>query len=251
MTNIPELLELLKAGVHFGHKTSRWHPKMAPFIFGERGGVHIVNLEVTQTQLRAAGEFVKGLGKEGKILLFVGTKKQAQEIIKKHATEIGMPYVSNRWLGGSITNWNEIYRLIKKYLDLKGKQTRGELSKYTKKEQLDFSKDIDRMNRLVGGISTLTKTPDAIYIVDIKYEDTTVREANQKNIPIVALCDTNANPDTIQYPIAGNDDAVKSIEFITKFIADAYREGAEERKGTTVVGDRDAADKQILVGSAV
>ena len=229
MPNTPELLELLKAGVHFGHKTSRWHPKMAPFIFGERGGVHIVNLEATQAQLRAAGEFVKGLGKEGKILLLVGTKKQAQEIIKKYATEIGMPCVSNRWLGGSITNWGEIYRLIKKYLDLKGKQARGELVKYTKKEQLDFSKDIDRMNRLVGGISTLTKTPDALFIVDIKYEDTTVREANQKNIPIVALCDTNANPDTIQYPIAGNDDAVKSIEFITKFIANAYREGAEER----------------------
>lgn len=234
MTNIPELLELLKAGVHFGHKTSRWHPKMAPFIFGERGGVHIVNLEATQAQLGTAGEFVKSLAKEGKILLFVGTKKQAQEIIKKHATEIGMPYAANRWLGGSITNWGEIYRLIKKYLDLKGKQTHGELSKYTKKEQLEFSKDIDRMNRLVGGISTLTKIPDALFIVDIKYEDTAVREANQKHVPIVALCDTNVNPDTIQYPIAGNDDAVKSIEFVTKYIAEAYREGMEERKMQTV-----------------
>ena len=246
MINIPELLELLKAGVHFGHKTSRWHPKMAPFIFGERGGVHIVNLEATQEQMRTSGEVVKNLGEEGKILLLVGTKKQAQEIIKTHAIEIGMPYVSNRWLGGSITNWNEIYRLIKKYLDLKGKQTRGELAKYTKKEQLDFSKDIDRMSRLVGGISTMAKPPDAIFIVDIKYEDTTVREANQKSIPIIALCDTNANPDTIQYPIAGNDDAVKSIEFITKFVAEAYREGAEERKMNVI-----AAVQSPLTAAAV
>ncbi|OGL65415.1 30S ribosomal protein S2 [Candidatus Uhrbacteria bacterium RIFCSPLOWO2_01_FULL_47_24] len=226
----PELLDLLKAGVHFGHKTSRWHPKMAPFIFGARGGVHLINLEKTREELARACEFVRALGREGKVLLFVGTKKQAAPLIKKYATEVGAPYVENRWLGGTITNWAELYKLIRKYLDLKGKQERGELGKYTKKEQLDFSKDIERMSQLVHGISTLTKLPDALFIVDIKHEETALAEANQKKIPIIALCDTNANPERVQYPIPGNDDAVKSIELVVKCIAQAYQEGKEEGK---------------------
>lgn len=226
----PELLELLKAGVHFGHKTSRWHPKMAPFIFGQRSGVHIINLEETQKQLNAAFEFVKQLGKEGKTLLFVGTKKQAAPLIKKYAQEAGMPYVDNRWLGGTITNWSEIYRLIKKYLDLKKKQESGELQKYTKKERADFAKEIERMGQLVAGASTLTKLPNALFVVDLKREDTAVREARQKGVPIVALCDTNVNPDLVQYPIPSNDDAVRSLELMIKLVAEAYKEGVEERK---------------------
>ena len=162
--------------------------------------------------------------------MFVAKKKQAAPYIKKYATEIGQPFVENRWLGGTLTNWNEIYRVIKKYLDLKGKQERGELQKYTKKEQLDFQKDIERMRQLVGGLSTLTKLPDALFVVDIRHEDTAVREANQKKIPIVALVDTNVNPDSVQYPIPGNDDALKAIELIVALVAEAYKEGAEERK---------------------
>lgn len=228
--NTPELLELLKAGVHFGHKTSRWHPKMAPFIFGERGGVHIIHLEKTQEQLTRAFQFVKALGKDGKTLLLVGTKKQAASIIKKYGQETGLPYVENRWLGGTITNWPEIYKLIKKYLDLKRKQESGELQKYTKKEQGEFSKGIERMSQLVSGISTLTKLPDALFVVDIKHEETAINEADQKKIPIVALVDTNANPELIEYPIPGNDDAVRSVDLVVKLICESYKEGIEERK---------------------
>ncbi|MDP3763498.1 MAG: 30S ribosomal protein S2 [bacterium] len=231
---VPEILELLKAGVHFGHKTSRWHPKMAPFIFGARSGVHIIDLEKTQEQLTTALNFVRGLGKEGKTILFVGTKKQASAFIKAEAIAAGLPYVENRWLGGSITNWQEIYKLIKKYLDLRGKQERGQLGKYTKKEQLEFQKDIERMRQLVEGMATLTRLPDALFLVDLKYEDTALREANQKGIPIVALCDTNVNPDKVQYPIPGNDDALKAIDLIIKLVAQAYKEGVEERKAAQV-----------------
>lgn len=245
MSTVPELLELLKAGVHFGHKTSRWHPKMAPFIFGERGGVHIINLEETQARLARAFEFVRILGREGKKILFVGTKKQAAALIKKYAEEAGAPYVDNRWLGGTITNWGELYKLIRSYLDLKGQQERGELGKYTKKEQLEFSKDITKKAQLIGGISSLTKVPDALFIVDVKHEETAVREANQKKIPIVALCDTNANPDMVQYPIPGNDDAVKSIEMIVKLMAEAYRAGVEEAKVEVV----EAAKEPVAVSA--
>ena len=247
MTNIPELLELLKAGVHFGHKTSRWHPKMAPFIFGERGGVHIINLEKTAQELARALEFVQTLGREGKKILFVGTKKQASALIKKYAQDAGVPYVENRWLGGTITNWSELYKLIRHYLDLKGQHERGELAKYTKKEQLEFSKEIDRMGRLIGGISSLTKIPDALFIVDIKHEDTAVREANQKKIPIVALCDTNANPDVLQYPIPGNDDAIKSVELIVKLVAQAYKEGMEEGKAVAVAKGAEGIKEPVAV----
>ena len=152
MYQIPDLLELLKAGVHFGHKTSRWHPKMAPFIFGKRSGVHVIDLEKTQEQLKKSLDFVYNLAKEGKKVLFVGTKKQAAPIIAKYAKEANMPYVDNRWLGGTITNWNEIYKLIKSYLDLKSKKEKGELQKYTKKEQHDFTEEIERMTRLVDGM---------------------------------------------------------------------------------------------------
>ncbi|MBI2551763.1 30S ribosomal protein S2 [Candidatus Uhrbacteria bacterium] len=243
MTKTPELIDLLKAGVHFGHKTSRWHPKMAPFIFGARGGVHIIDLEKTQEQLTAALNFVKNLGKEGKTILFVGTKKQAAAFIKAEAIAAGLPYVENRWLGGSITNWSEIYKLIKRYLDLKGKQERGQLSKYTKKEQLEFQKDIERMRQLVEGMATLTRLPDALFLVDLKYEDTALREANQKGIPIVALCDTNVNPEQVQYPIPGNDDALKAIELIVKLVAQAYKEGKEEGAAAKVESEEKDVEK--------
>ena len=248
MSSTPELLELLKAGVHFGHKTSRWHPKMAPFIFGERGGVHIINLEETQVQLARALEFVKGLGREGKKLLFVGTKKQAAALIKKYAEEAGAPFVDNRWLGGTITNWGELYKLIRSYLDLKGRQERGELGKYTKKEQLEFAKDISKKTQLIGGISSLTRIPDALFIVDAKHEDTALREASQKKIPIVALCDTNVNPDKIQYPIPGNDDAVKSIDLIVQLVARAYKEGVEEGKAIVAAKAAEKVAEPVAVG---
>lgn len=228
MSNIPQipsLLELLKAGVHFGHKVSRRHPKMNPYIFGARGGINLINLELTQQKLQEALEFVFNLGKEGKILLMIGTKKQASPLIKKYATECNLPYVDKKWLGGTFTNFAEIRRLTRKFLDLKDKQVRGELSKYTKKEQTKFAKEIAGMEESIGGFATLSRLPDAVFIIDIKYENTALVEANRKKVPVVAVCDTNVDPSKVKYPIPGNDDAGKAIEMMVRLVAEAYKEG--------------------------
>jgi small subunit ribosomal protein S2 len=178
--------------------------------------------------MEKALNFVYELGKEGKVLLFIGTKKQAQEIIKKNAQDCCMPYVNKKWLGGTFTNFSELHKLIRKYLDLKDKQARGELAKYTKKEQGKFAKDIEKMENNVGGISTLTRLPDAVFIIDLKREQTASEEASRKEVPIVAICDTNVDPDKVKYPIPANDDATKSIELITRLVAEAYLEGKAE-----------------------
>lgn len=250
MTKTPELIDLLKSGVHFGHKTSRWHPKMAPFIFGARAGVHIIDLEKTKAQLEKILAYVYELGREGKVILFVGTKKQAALAIQKYAQEAELPYVQNRWLGGTITNWHEIHKVISSYNDLRVKRERGELQKYTKKEQGEFSKDIERKAQLVGGMSILTKIPDALFVVDIKQEETAIREANQKNVPVIALCDSNVNPDSVQYVIPGNDDAVKAIELIVSLVAQAYKEGAQEAKSAAAAAvSKTEADKQEVASA--
>jgi small subunit ribosomal protein S2 len=232
MPETPSLTELLKAGVHFGHKTSRRHPRMAPYIFTEKAGVHIINLEITQQKLQEALDFVKNLGREGKILLFVGTKKQVRPIIRKYAEECGAPYVAEKWLGGTFSNFSEIHKIIRKYLDLKDKQMRGELAKYTKKEQLKFAQEIEKMEKKIGGITTLNHLPDAVFIVDLKHEKTAVKEASRKKIPIVGVCDTNVDPTPVDYPIPANDDAIKSVELIVRLIAEAYQQGKQEREGS-------------------
>lgn len=228
MPEIPTLLEMLQAGVHFGHKASKWHPKMKPYIFGERSGIHIINLEETAKKLKEALEFVKKTTAAGGVVLFVGSKDQAKEIVKRHAIECGMPYVTTRWLGGTFTNFKTIKGVIEKFKTLKTKQATGELAKYTKKEQLNFQKEIEKLEELVGGIENLVKIPEAIFIVDVKMEETAVREARKKKVPIVALCDTNANPEEIDYPIPANDDAVKSIEMMVGLVTATVKEGKEE-----------------------
>ena len=225
MPEIPDLLTMLKAGVHFGHQLSKRHPKMEPYIFGAKNGFHIINIEETQVKLKEALEFVKKIVSNGGTILFLGTKKQAHAIITKAAQDCGMPYVNERWLGGTFTNFSSLSKLIGKYRNLKESRARGELDKYTKKERLDFDREIEKLEKSVGGIAPLTKIPDAIYICDVKKAKTAVREAMRKNIPIVATCDTNANPDNINYPIPANDDAIKSIELITNLIAEAVKEG--------------------------
>ncbi|MDP3244789.1 MAG: 30S ribosomal protein S2 [bacterium] len=231
MSNIPEipsLLDLLKAGVHFGHKVSRRHPKMIPYIFGARGGINLINLELTQTKLREGLEFVFNLGKENKVLLFIGTKKQAQSIVQKYAVECGQPYVNKKWLGGTFTNFSEIRKLIRKYLDLKDKKVRGEFVKYTKKEQTKFNKEIGKMEEGIGGFSSLTRLPDAVFIVDVKYEKTALVEAKGRKLPVVAICDTNVDPSPVDYPIPSNDDAGKAIELLVGLVAQAYKNGKSE-----------------------
>ncbi len=224
------ILDLFKAGVHFGHQVSRWHPKMKPFIFTQKNGVHIINLEMTEEKIKNAHDFIKKIVANGGTLLFVSTKKQAQPIIVKYAKEVGMPYVTERWLGGTFTNFAEVRRLVQYYITLKQRKESGDLaSKYTKKEQLKFDKEMEKLQRIVSGIVDLKKLPDAIFVVDIKTDTTTIHEAYKKEIPIVAICDSNVNPDAITYPIPGNDDGIKSIELITSYIASAVKEGLEEK----------------------
>lgn len=245
MATLPTLEELLKAGVHFGHALSKRHPKMTPYIFSERNGVHIVNLEKTQEQLKAAVEFARHCGATGQKLVFVGTKEQAQAIVKTAALACGMPYVTTRWLGGTITNFAVLKKLLKKYHDLLRKKEKGELGKYTKKEQLEFEREIIRLEESVGGIASLEKIPDALFVIDVKYEDTAVREARKKNIPLIALCDTNVDPSGITYCIPANDDATRSIELITNAIAAGVQEGREYKAASAPVVAEAAATTSV------
>lgn len=225
MVKMPSIEEMLKAGVHFGHQSAKWHPKMKPFIFGIRQGVHVMDVEKTQVQLEKALAFVTEVTARGGNVLLVGTKSQAQEIIAKYGKDCGMPYVNNRWLGGTLTNFPQIQRLIRHYLDLKDKREKGELRKYTKLEQLQFDREIAELDEKIGGISTMTRLPDAVFILDARTEKTVVREATTVKVPIIALVDSNVNSTGIAYVIPGNDDASASLDLITKMIAEAVKEG--------------------------
>jgi len=233
MSELPTLLEMLKAGVHFGHQQSKWHPKMKPFIYTSRNGIHIINLEETEVMLKKAMAFISETVSRGGIILFVGSKNQAKSITAKYAKECGMPYINERWLGGTLTNFATINKLVRKFRDLKRKQAAGELDKYTKKEQLGFKKEIAKLDKVIGGIENMDKMPDAVYIVDIKQEETALYEAVSKNIPIIATCDTNVNPDKVDYIIPANDDATKAIDLITSLIARAVTEGKAMTKTKT------------------
>lgn len=221
----PALLDMLKAGVHFGHQTSRWHPKMKQFIFGSRHGVHIIDLEKTLKQVEEVAAAAKALAAEGKTILFVTTKPQAKKVVQEAAQRAGMPYLTDRWLGGMLTNFPEIKKMIKKYNDLKSQQASGELEKYTKKERLDISKNLEKMDVYLGGLTTLNKMPDVIFTPSVQREKTAVTEATRTGVEIIGVCDTNANPTKVDYVIAANDDAVRSIEMMVNVVADAIAEG--------------------------
>lgn len=230
MAQLPDMVEMLKCGVHFGHRTSKRHPKMANFIFGSKDGISILDLEKTTAHLKDALEYLEGVARSGGTILFVGVKNQAAEIVKEHALRCGMPYVHTRWLGGTLTNFAVISKMIKKYKKLKSEFEKGEVAKFTKKEQLELSRDMEELEGLIGGIADLTKLPDVVYIVDVKKDKTASAEAQKKKIPIVALCDSNINPECIAYPIPANDDAIKSIRMMTTLVADAILEGKEKRQ---------------------
>jgi small subunit ribosomal protein S2 len=225
---IPSILDMLQAGVHFGHKVSRWHPKMKPFIFTQRNQVHIIDLDKTKVQLEKVLPEIKKLAAEGKKILFVSTKPQAKDIVKEAAVACGMPYLVDRWIGGMLTNFAEIKKLIRKYNDLKEQEAKGELEKYTKKERLDIMRQIEKMDKYLAGLSTLTKNPDVIFVPAMQREKTAVTEANRMNIPIIGVCDANANPEKAAYVIPGNDDAVKSIDMMVGVVRDAIKEGVVE-----------------------
>lgn len=246
MSEIPSLLDLLKAGAHFGHKVSRWHPKMAPYIFTSRGQIHLINLEMTQKAIQEAVEYARGLGKEGKLLLFVGTKKQIQPAIRQAAQDCDLPYVDEKWLGGTLTNFSEIHKLVRRYVDLKDKLARGELAKYTKQEQGKFAQEIAKKEVQIGGLVKLTRLPDAVFIVDLKQEKTALREAHYKKLPIIAICDTNVDPTNIKYPIPANDDATKTVELIVKIIAEAYKEGKAMKEEPAIKSETPAVEDTKL-----
>ena len=221
---------LLEAGVHFGHQTRRWDPKMKPFIFTERNGIHIIDLQQTVGRLSEAMNFVRDLAANGGVLLFVGTKKQAQETIEQEAARCGMPYVNQRWMGGMLTNFQTIQGRIRRLAELEAARDRGEFERRPKKEASELEEEIAKLNRLLGGMKMLGRLPDAVFVVDPNREAIAVAEARRLDLPLVAMVDTNCNPDVIDYPIPANDDAIRAIRLLTGKIADAVLEGIQRRE---------------------
>jgi len=221
---------LLESGVHFGHRTNKWDPRMKPYIFTERNGIHIIDLQQTSKLLNTAYNVVRDVVADGGTVLFVGTKRQAQETIVEEATRCGMPYVTERWLGGTLTNWPTIHSRIQEMVRLEKMRDNGELDRLTKKEGLLIERDIARLQRRLEGLRTMKKVPELLFIVDIGREDSAVKDANLLNVPIVALVDTNCNPQDIDYVIPSNDDAIRAIKLLVGKIADAVLEGKAMRK---------------------
>ena len=221
---------LLESGVHFGHQTRRWHPKMKRYIFTQRNGIHIVDLQQTITKLNEACDFVRSLVMEGGEVLFVGTKKQAQDVIQDAASRCGMHYVNIRWLGGTLTNFGTIQSRIDHLVRLEDQKEKGVFETLPKKEAQKLEEKIVRMNRLLGGIKEMTKLPDAVFIVDPGKEDIAVKESQRVDVPLVAIVDTDCDPNLIDHPIPGNDDAIRSIKLISGKISDAVLEGVELRQ---------------------
>jgi len=238
---------LLESGVHFGHQTRRWNPKMRPFIFTERNGIHIIDLQQTVRCLDEAVDWVRDLAASGRKLLFVGTKKQAQDAIREEATRANMPYVNHRWLGGMLTNFQTIQARIRRLDELEQQKLAGRFEYLPKKEVTRLEDQIERLNRLLGGIRTLGRLPDAVFIVDPQREHIVVAEALRLGIPIIAMTDTNCDPTIIDHPIPANDDAIRAIRLITARIADAAAEGNQIREAATMepseVADEEEADE--------
>tara|TARA_R100001143_G_scaffold50556_1_gene45503 strand:- start:1316 stop:2080 length:765 start_codon:yes stop_codon:yes gene_type:complete len=228
--------DMLKAGVHFGHQTRYWNPKMKPYIFGARNKIHIINLEHTVPAFTDALMAIQSLASRNKKILFVGTKRAAGKIIKEQAERAGMPYVDHRWLGGMLTNYKTIRGSIKRLRDLEAQETDGTLERLTKKEALMRRRDKDKLERSIGGIKDMAGLPDALFVIDVDHERIAITEANSLRIPVIGVVDTNSNPDGIDYPIPGNDDAIRAIELYARAVADACLAG---RNQGNQLGDSD------------
>ncbi|MBP7821091.1 30S ribosomal protein S2 [Candidatus Saccharibacteria bacterium] len=242
MSNV-DMKALLESGAHFGHKTSRWHPKMAQYIHSKRGEGHIIDLEQTVKQLEKALKFIEETSASGKQVLFVGTKRQAKDIIKTEAESVSQPYVVNRWMGGMLTNTNTINTRVKKLKELETKMATGELaSKYNKLEVQRYQEQIDVMNYNFGGIKEMNGRPGALFVVDILEESNAVKEATKLGIPVVAIVDTNADPSIVKYPVPANDDAIKAIQLITDYVTSAVEAGRQKhaKKNT----DKESSEKE-------
>jgi small subunit ribosomal protein S2 len=227
---VASMKQLLEAGVHFGHQTRRWNPKMRDFIFGERNGIHIIDLEQTVSRLDAALGFVRDTVRRGDSVLFVGTKKQAQESLKTEAERAAQPYVNSRWLGGMLTNFTTIKRRVQRLEALEARRDAGEFERLTKKEASKLTEEIDKLNNALGGIRRMRRLPGALFVVDPHRESIAVAEARRLEIPIVAITDTNCDPDLIDWVIPGNDDAIRSVKLISALVADAALQAQQERQ---------------------
>lgn len=246
---------LLEAGVHFGHQTKKWNPKMKPYIFGEKNGIYIVDLEKTAAHLGRACKFIHDVASRGEAVLFVGTKPQAQPIIESESKRCGMYYVSHRWLGGMLTNYQTIRNSVNRYRNLLQMREDGTFDALTKKEVAELEKEITKLEKNLAGIVEMKKLPSALFVIDAKKEEIAIREANRLNIPVVAIVDTDSDPDLVQHPIPGNDDAIRSIKLITGIIVDSVIEGSRKIKrsgahsksagGEDTPGDAEAVLSQV------
>ena len=238
--SVVSMRALLEAGVHFGHQTRRWNPKMKPYIFQERNGIYIIDLSQTVQKLRVTYEAVKQLSREGKVILFVGTKKQAQDVVKEEAERAGTYFVNQRWLGGTLTNFSTIQKRIARLRELEGMKQQGTFDLLPKKEVSKLTDQLNKLERFLGGIKDMHRLPDAVFIVDPKKERIAVLEARKLKIPIIAVIDTNCDPDEIDYPIPGNDDAIRAVKLMVGAIADAIIEGRTETESSSDSGPYEA-----------
>jgi len=239
---------LLEAGVHFGHRTRRWNPKMKPYIFTERNGIHIIDLQQTIVRLEQAYNLVRETVANGGTVLFVGTKKQAQESIIQAADKCSMPYIEQRWLGGTLTNWQTIRQRLAYLMELERRRETGDLERLPKKETLRLEQLIDKLNRRLGGLKKMTRVPNLVVIVDVRREAIAVKECNILSVPIMAMVDTNCDPDPIDFVIPSNDDAIRAIKLIVEYLADAVNEGLQVRQALQV--DEGEAEDEKYLGAA-
>jgi small subunit ribosomal protein S2 len=240
--------QLLESGVHFGHQTKRWNPKMKRYIFTERNGIYIIDLQQTLSYIDRAYEFVRETVAHGGTILFIGTKKQAQEAIAEQASRVGMPYVKERWLGGMLTNFQTVYKRLQRLKELEMIEQTGGVTVMTKKESLVLAREKAKLERTLGGIRDMQRTPSAVWIIDTKKEHIAVGEARKLNIPVVAILDTNCDPDEVDYPIPGNDDAIRSAALLTRVVADAVAEGLMARAAANSNAGRGGEDKPNVDG---
>ncbi len=243
MANVASMKQLLEAGVHFGHQTRRWNPKMRPFIFADRNGIHILDLQQTVTRLNAAAAYITQLTANGEQILFVGTKKQAQDAVREEAERSGQFYVNQRWLGGMLTNFQTIQSRIRYMKDLEERKENGEFERLPKKEAQHLQDELDRLERTLGGIRNMRRLPAAIFVIDTKKEHTAVLEARRLEIPVIALADTNTDPDEMDYPIPANDDAIRAVRLLASKVAEAALEGRRQHEAAQSK-DRDEAREQ-------
>ncbi|HUN66855.1 MAG TPA: 30S ribosomal protein S2 [Bacteroidota bacterium] len=244
-----ELSDLISAGAHFGHLTRRWNPKMKPFIFMERNGIHIIDLKKTQELLEGACNAIAGIVGEGRRVLFVGTKKQASLVVEEEAKRCNQFYVSERWLGGMLTNFTTIRKSVKRLTNIEKMESDGTYDKITKKEALVLDREKEKLAKVLSGVVEMTRLPGALFVVDIKKEEIAVREARRLGIPVFAIVDTNCDPTTVDYPIPANDDAIKSIQSITKLVADAIVEGSEKTAAHLEGGEGPGAKDAVEAGA--